>query len=512
MLAIMDMKKVVPFLFVGFLASCGNGQQNKLHLDVLTNSLDTAKLEAPQEAELPFQEIDTNYNSIDLLLPEGFRYEILFTEARDKVTRADGLRFPAKGNHDLCIYIPIDGSSTHGYLYVGHEERFVNTDLGDGGGGTVFEVMRDSSGWNTVGDFKHVDFRPIRDTHRNCGGTITPWGTILSAEETYPSSNMDISFNGTYISNLAPLNGRDAYTNFGWMVEIDPLTQKPLHKLYAMGRFMHEDAQCMADEKTVYLTDDYPVAVFFKFVADQAGDYTEGQLYAYKQSFDGESGEWFELPRDTNSLIRCRDIALENGATLFQRHEWIEEANGKLYISETGNVQFDWNRRINGGAKPAKHFMESFHLGGNIFSDVHGRILEFDPVTNKMRSYLEGGVDAKDSATVLSNPDGNCVQNINGVDYLVINEDIDWYDMGRVPKYVEAARRLVNEVYFLPLNKEDPELSDLLRFAIGPKGSETTGTYFTPDGSTMFLNIQHPWPLNKPPFNRSSTVAITGFK
>ena len=93
-----------------------------------------------------------------------------------------------------------------------------------------------------------------------------------------------------------------------------------------------------------------------------------------------------------------------------------------------------------------------------------------------------------------------------------VGRDVDWYDMGRVPKYVEAARRLVNEVYFLPLNKKDPELSDLLRFAIGPKGSETTGTYFTPDGSTMFLNIQHPWPRNKAPFNRSTTVAITGFK
>jgi len=151
-------------------------------------------------------------------------------------------------------------------------------------------------------------------------------------------------------------------------------------------------------------------------------------------------------------------------------------------------------------------------LGGNIFSDIHGRILEFDPVTNKMRSYLEGGVDSTDQATVLSNPDGNCVQKINGVNYLVINEDIDWYDMGRVPKYIELVRRLVNEVYFLPLNKKDPKLSDLLRFAIGPKGSETTGTYFTPDGSTMFLNIQHPWPRNKAPFNRSTTVAITGFK
>jgi len=496
--------------------SCSSGPDTET---VSAQSSDTVQVQLQetlipesQEVAALFESIDTNFNSMDLLLPEGFKYDLLFTEARDKVTRADGKKFPAKGNHDLCVYVPIDGSSTHGYLYVGHEDRYVNADLGDGGGGTVFEVIRDSTGWKTVGDFKHVDFSDVRDTHRNCGGTITPWGTILSAEETYPSSNADISFNGTYISDLSPINGRDAYTNFGWMVEIDPVTQKPLHKLYSMGRFMHEDAECMPDQKTVYLTDDYPVAVFFKFVADAEGDYTSGQLYAYRQSEDGESGDWLEIPRDTNSLIRCRDIALNNGATLFQRHEWLDEADGKLYIAETGNVQFDWNMRMNRGAVPAKHLWDSFHLGGNIFSDVHGRILEFDPVTNKMRSYLEGGVNPEDSATVLSNPDGNCIRKFNGTNYLVINEDIDWYDLGRVPKHAELAQRMVNEVYFLPLNKENPQLSDLRRFAIGPKGSETTGTYFTPDGSTMFLNIQHPYPFNKLPFNRSTTVAITGFK
>ena len=107
---------------------------------------------------------------------------------------------------------------------------------------------------------------------------------------------------------------------------------------------------------------------------------------------------------------------------------------------------------------------------------------------------------------------GDTIQEFDGVDYLIMSEDIDGFDLGRVPAHVEAAQRFVNEVYFLPLNIENPTPSDLLRFAVGPKGSETTGTYFTPDGKTMFLNIQHPWARNVKPFNKSCTVAITGFK
>lgn len=508
------MKSMLPLLLSLILLACGAEEQSQQSVIEHNEAPADTIPEVPEKVHIPpFAEIDTNYNSMDLELPDGFKYDILFTEGRDMVTRADSLKFPAKGKHDLCVYIPINNSSEHGYLYVGHEYRYAHADLGDGGGGTVFEVKKQGDEWTTIGEFKHVDFRGIRDTHRNCGGTITPWGTILSAEETYPSSNAAISYKGKYITNLDPVNGRDAYTHFGYMVEIDPLTQKPLHKLYAMGRFMHEDALCMDDGRTVYLTDDYPVAVFFKFVADEMGDYTAGQLYAYRQSEDGETGSWLELPRDTNALIRCRDIAIEKGATLFQRHEWIAKSkNGKIYLAETGNVECDWSNRIEEGGVPSKHYAENFHKGNNIYSDIHGRILEFDPVTNKMRSYLEGGIDPNDPATIFSNPDCAEIQEFDEVDYLVISEDIDWYDMGRVPAHVEAAKRFVNELYFLPMNVENPSVSDLLRFAIGPKGSETTGTYFTPDGKTMFLNIQHPYVRNDKPFNKSCTVAITGFK
>ena len=75
---------------------------------------------------------------------------------------------------------------------------------------------------------------------------------------------------------------------------------------------------------------------------------------------------------------------------------------------------------------------------------------------------------------------------------------------------------VANEVYMLDVTGDHEgkkyEISELTRFAIGPKGCETTGGRFTPDGGTYFLNIQHPSTENKAPFNHSVTLAITGYK
>ena len=63
---------------------------------------------------------------------------------------------------------------------------------------------------------------------------------------------------------------------------------------------------------------------------------------------------------------------------------------------------------------------------------------------------------------------------------------------------------------------------DVYQFASGPVQSELTGPYFTPDGKTLFLSVQHPgeesedkenptstWPDGDIP--RPAVVAITGF-
>jgi uncharacterized protein len=75
-----------------------------------------------------------------------------------------------------------------------------------------------------------------------------------------------------------------------------------------------------------------------------------------------------------------------------------------------------------------------------------------------------------------------------------------------------------NGAFVLPAGSD----RDVYQFASGPIESELTGPFFTPDGSTLFLTVQHPgeetsdtneptstWPNSDIP--RPAVVAITGF-
>jgi len=246
-----------------------------------------------------------------------------------------------------------------------------------------------------------------------------------------------------------------------------------------------------------------------KLEMPKPNDFDNGQLYAYKQSEDGESGDWLKLPMDTTSLVNCRKIAVEMGATMIIRHEWIEEIDGKMYICETGEDNFNWDQSIANGGTVPNWVSEGLTDENGVLDDPFGRILEFDLSTNKMSSYLEGGHFA-DSSGVFSNPDCNTSVNIGGKTYLVLSEDINWCDRGRVSVEAENAKAFYNEIYFLDMSIENPKVDDLLRFAVAPLGSETTGVIFLEDG-TMIINIQHPKSSNPAPFNKSCTVIVEGF-
>ena len=71
--------------------------------------------------------------------------------------------------------------------------------------------------------------------------------------------------------------------------------------------------------------------------------------------------------------------------------------------------------------------------------------------------------------------------------------------------------RAINEMYFVDLDLENPTVDDAVRFVVAPQRAEMTGGVFTPNGNTFFVNIQHPGAMNKPPYNFSSTIAITGW-
>ncbi len=458
-----------------------------------------------------FNELDTNFTSNKLIYPENLHIQILFSETKDLVVRKDLQSSPAKGNHDMIAYLPIDGSSEHGWLYISHETTGSDKLLGDGGGGTMFEVELKKEKWEVVSEFHHVDFSSVGNTERNCGGVLAPNGMIYTCEEFEPKTNKDLWRLGTGHLDTADIGKLKYWQNIGYVVEVDPNLKKATKKMIQWGRYFHEDLEFMDDGKTVYLTDDFNPCVFFKFVAFEKGDYSDGQLFAFQQNTNSNVGSWITLPMDTSSLISIRDVAISMGASMFVRHEWLVRDKHLLYIAETGSDLMSWEEHVNKGGKPANHFIEDHEISKHTFNDYYGRILVFNTKTNELDIWLEGGV-SKDGKTVLSNPD--CIQmtSLGGKEYMVIHEDLIGLSHQRVPEKQEKKYQVYNEVYFIDMSIENPTVEDAVRFMVTPLGAEMTGGIFTPNGETFFVNLQHPHTTNLSPYNKSSTIAVTGWK
>jgi uncharacterized protein len=507
---------IIALAFV--LLACGNAASNESNSTGKAPALNDTLVQAKDSVVqiiVPLDSIvkglDSSYTHKTFLLPEGFEAKVLFAQ-KDPVRKADGSVHPAKGNHDMLSFIPDADNPNRGWLFVSHETKGADLNLGDGGGATMFVIEKNTQGqWDVIGDFHHVDFSGVRGTDRNCGGKLGPNGMIYTCEESAPKSNAAAYDGGKGHRDTSNVGTLKLHENIGWIVEIDPVTRKATQKIVAMGRYFHEDLEFMEDNRTVYLSDDYEPAVFFKFVADQPLDFSKGQLYAYKQSDDGKSGNWLALPRDTATMVRARDAAIEMGASMYVRHEWFARVGNKIYIGETGHDESDWSNRLKQGGVPGWHVKNNLMADGKTMRDVWGRILVFDTETNQLSVHLEGG-KSSDGKTLFSNPD--CVEpiEIGGKMYLLIHEDLNWYDKGRNPAHFEKRKQFMNELYLLDLSIKNPTVDDLVRFAIAPPGAELTGGIMSPDGSTLFLNVQHPAATNTPPYHRSVTVAITGFK
>ncbi len=521
-------------------------------------------LESAAMAQAPFPPLEKNFFDTTnfpsdlkevVIPPSPLKYDVLFVGGTDMVYNKNGQSAVAKEWHDFTGYVPISGRSDSGYVIVNHERIQSDVINGDGGGMTVFTArLNKSTGkWEVVDPgngqkFRNVDFSAVGGTGANCGGIQTSWGKVFTAEEWgsafNPAWGKDINgndsliatgnqviasqgvadtsdwnvttFNGTTVNQPIPRN-----MNYQYMVEVDVAQAKAVRKNYNMGRYDHEGGWIAPDEKTVYLSDDASSgSVFFKFVADQARDYSKGQLYAYKQSADGNSGSWLTMPMELDSCLRARDVALRMGATIFMRLEWVDGKGDLVYITETGRgKEFNISGAKAKGGIPAKHLAAMDTDGDGKAVDMFGRVLRFNANTNKVDIMLEGGgaLDGNNVPTGnhLSSPDGLALTEIDGKTWLAINEDMNPSGMPANPSKFGSK---LNEVYFLDITGDATgttyQVSDLVRFLAGPKGCETTGGRFTPDGLTYFINIQHPDGspgINNSPFDHSVTIAVTGF-
>jgi secreted PhoX family phosphatase len=306
-------------------------------------------------------------------------------------------------------------------------------------------------------------------------------------------------------------NGAPDFRKYGWICEHDPYdpTFQP-RKHTALGRFRHENTafrHVPGKKFVIYMGDDQNNEAVYKFVSDREfvpgdrahnlGILEAGTLYVArwepggKRRFttlgdvqpttpDAGTGTWEAIPvtglSDTRGYLTsqygARDVAgTENDlhyAT--NRPEDVEVGpTGELFIAFTNNT-------------------------GNTARDAHGAIRRVrehnnDPTALEFTwaDYAVGGPQGG-GGLGFSSPDN---LHFDSRENLWVFTDISTGSLRNsttpAPHYDYHAN---NAAFMVPT--QGPNAGVAFRFANMPIQAEGTGPYFTPDESTLFIDVQHP--------------------
>jgi len=389
-------------------------------------------------------------------LPAGFTYRIV---SRTGDEMSDGLRVPALPDGMGAFRGP-DGTTI---VVCNHEAalgsdvewlaRVDSTKLYDRGlqgtppaGGTTTFV------WDTRSQRLIRRYLSLAGTLLNCSGGTTPWNTWLTCEETtLPAGSAEgkvrLGRNHGYVFEV-PARAD------GGLVSATPLA--------ALGRFTHEAVAY--DERTgvLYQTEDVEDGLFYRFLPAVERSWSAGKLQALalrdgQRDTDNHTAgashirvreslevKWIDMHEVDAATDSLRYQGYSRGACRFDRPEGMCMINGAVYFACTS--------------------------GGPIAA---GQIWRYKPSRREGRAReqrvpgtLELYYEVPDRALVL-NPDNIC-PTPDG-DLLLCEDPINF-----------SYARLV-------VLTRDRDVYTLARSRLR---GEFTGAVFSPDGSTMFVNMQ----------------------
>ena len=433
----------------------------------------------------------------ELTLPAGFTY-VMFGVEGSKMSDGN----PTPKGHDGMAAFPLPNGNVR--LIRNHEDRdnaLNATVKGDpstaydskGGGGTTSLEVRPGGNRELV-----KDFQSLNGTIVNCAGGPTPWGTWMTCEETTAGQTQGWNKDHGYIYEV-PVSAEN---------EVEAVPHK------AMGRFVHEAAAVDPKTGIVYETEDRNTAGFYRFIPGRGRNHSNNEGNHGNQSNNGGNqgnNEGNHGNQSNNGGHRSeRDGGLSEGrlqmlavrkrpnynTTSGQRvgehlHAvWVDIDNPDPPEAETNSLAVFEQGQAKGGAIFTR--LEGCWYGdGSIFfhstdgGDAElGQVWEYRPRGRSGNGTLTLLFESK-SPEMLDAPDNITVSPRGG---LAICEDGD------------------NGNYVRGLTM-DGKIFDFAQNITNDR--EFAGATFSPDGETLFVNIQGDLSVGGPG-NKGMTFAIWG--